>query len=165
MNSSLHIRVFQSQDILNPDGEPLCITAASEENGGIFWIALQQGIVRAYSTTQNHASNSSSTPTSDRSSNGTSSSNTHLFHKLFEMKTISKQIESIHYLPELQKLITLESEQNKRFCRIYDFYSANYKKGFLKFFPPNILSNIYYFHQIIKQLSKFTPFQLKMNNL
>ncbi len=131
MNSSLHIRVFQSQDILNPDGEPLCITAASEENGGIFWIALQQGIVRAYSTTQNHASHPSPTPMSPERSNGNAaSSNTHLFHKLFEMKTISKQIESIHYLPELQKLITLESDQNKRFCRIYDFYSSNYKKGF-----------------------------------
>lgn len=88
MNSA-HVRVFQSQDILCPDTEPLCVAASD----GIFWTALSSGIIRGYST---HTTVGNS------------------FNKLYEFKPIWSQVIDMHYLHDLKRLVTCERRIIKR---------------------------------------------------
>lgn len=78
-----NIRVFLTQDILCPSelGQPLC-SATSE---GLFWVAFSN-VIKGYATQTTHKE----------------------FQSLYEFQPIWSEVDAIHYLPDVKRVITVE---------------------------------------------------------
>eukprot|EP01080_Neovahlkampfia_damariscottae_P009842 gene9842-2165_t len=90
------LTIFSEQNIVCPKVEPKCI----ESSEGIFFVGLTNGTIKCYA--------------SHKTMNN--------FNQIYEFNTIWSQVESIHYLPKLKRLVTIEKNEVQRVCRIYHLF-------------------------------------------